>query len=1178
MFNRNNSFAFALTFLCLGVVFSQNHSTNRQIREYKQAKKKLEKSLSNSKKEYSTGNFTKLKAEAPYDYFRDLALMNMDVKKQRPTPEVLFSIKDQIQEEWKGNQTVRNRANPGTSTFPWTNVGPFKVGGRISCIAIDPSNNNKVWVGTGSGGLWYNSNYKASNGGTWTYVSAQFVSNSISTIVFDSSKVMYVATGDFKLGESYGGGVYKSMDGGVSFQRLNSTARFLNISTVVARKENTTNAIYLAAGLTGYYTIFEDWRASNYNDSNIGLFKSVDGGLTWNKIPIYITSTNQKSVVFNDIILDNNNNLWLGSHPNYYATGDLGGGRIYTINSVGTVELKYTYSLAFNCRYDSRVELATNRQKGNKIIYAAITNKDNLILDTIISTNDNGVNWKSVNKPISNDPKCGRDIGCGQAFYNLIMAVSPLDSNKILIGGVDLFGSSNKGVNWKYKAAWTNRYFNPQIGPPCNLLHADYHALVFEPNSDNLLIGNDGGLHYSTNIFLSSKPTFKNLNQGLVITDIYHGSMINKPNVYKYILGNQDNGTQYLRTNSDSINEVFGGDGGYSYFLPNNDSISLISVQKGEYFLANLNQNKVQTIITPDSTSIRYFINPAEIFKGTSPLEMYIIYSHNPGFVGKYVLPSTSIKTRFSTGNERASAFKSVVNSSRKGFFMGADNGDLYFAKVTPTTTQFQFLSKCQPGHITSISTLNNNHDTLAVTYGNYGESFSNVVVSIDSGITFTDIEGNLPNVPVYCFLFNPFRKNEALIGTEIGVFGTKNLNYSGDSIIWTPLMKNMGFVRVTSLQLRTSDTMIFATTYGRGAFISNAWKYPTPMSDFIVSKEVNICGGDTISFTDKSEYNPIKYSWKITPNIGFKYVNGYSQSSKNTKIIFEQAGKYQIAHIVQSVNGGADTLWKILEVKDNSVITDLHLVANKSVLCEDDTLKIEAKGNGFQNSDISTHWKNADGSILANSTRNDAYYTLNRQYDTSIRIFCELTKLTCNGNTYTSDTITIKKIGNKLVKASLSSDTLIATLISPNFAEIGQNKLYYWLNDNNITIAVGDKVKPNSNGKYKVLYAQAYSNKICLSDTSETITLTSLDISNFLKSEVQVSPNPATSNIDVVSKYDGIIRFTSQNGAVIKDSSVKTGSNNIDVTNLSKGIYFIEFVANDFPGVKVSLQKLSIQ
>ncbi|MFM1793241.1 MAG: hypothetical protein RLZZ252_1595, partial [Bacteroidota bacterium] len=63
------------------------------------------------------------------------------------------------------------------------------------------------------------------------------------------------------------------MDGGVSFQRLNSTARFLNISTEVARKENTTNAIYLAAGLTGYYTIFEDGRASNYNDSNIGLFK-----------------------------------------------------------------------------------------------------------------------------------------------------------------------------------------------------------------------------------------------------------------------------------------------------------------------------------------------------------------------------------------------------------------------------------------------------------------------------------------------------------------------------------------------------------------------------------------------------------------------------------------------------------------------------------------------------------------------------------------------------------------------------------------------------------------------------------------------------------------------------------------------------------------------------------------
>jgi hypothetical protein len=118
-------------------------------------------------------------------------------------------------------------------------------------------------------------------------------------------------------------------------------------------------------------------------------------------------------------------------------------------------------------------------------------------------------------------------------------------------------------------------------------------------------------------------------------------------------------------------------------------------------------------------------------------------------------------------------------------------------------------------GYISSIDVEKGNSNHLLVTVSNYG--VVSVRESTDGGLNWTNVEGNLPDIPVRWGMFNPLNNDQALIATELGVFSTDDLNSTSTN--WVSNNSGLAKVRVDMLKYRSSDYTLVAATHGRGIF-----------------------------------------------------------------------------------------------------------------------------------------------------------------------------------------------------------------------------------------------------------------------------------------------------------------------------------------------------------------------
>src|SRR5207249_4728051 len=170
-----------------------------------------------------------------------------------------------------------------------------------------------------------------------------------------------------------------------------------------------------------------------------------------------------------------------------------------------------------------------------------------------------------------------------QGWYDNVVAVDPLDANRVWVGGIDLFRSDDGGTNWGLASYWWT-------SPDPRHAHADQHSIAFHPQYDGtsnriMFAGNDGGLYKTTDARAATATgpaapcgsaggmAWTNLNNGYGVTQFYHG--VPYPGGTTYLGGTQDNGT--LRgTDAGGINSwtmILGGDGGYVALDSGNTSV-----------------------------------------------------------------------------------------------------------------------------------------------------------------------------------------------------------------------------------------------------------------------------------------------------------------------------------------------------------------------------------------------------------------------------------------------------------------------------------------------------------------------------------------------------------------------------------------------------------------------------
>ena len=171
----------------------------------------------------------------------------------------------------------------------WREIGPSVVGGRISDLAIDPSNKSIIYVGTATAGVWKSTNH----GTTWDEIFTDEVTSSIGDITLSPSNpnIVWVGTGEPQNRQSspWGHGVFKSLDAGQTWQFL-GLEETRHISRIRVHPTNPQIAYVAAVGNL--------WKPNPER----GVFKTIDGGKTWDKI-LYIDENTGCS----DITIENEN-------------------------------------------------------------------------------------------------------------------------------------------------------------------------------------------------------------------------------------------------------------------------------------------------------------------------------------------------------------------------------------------------------------------------------------------------------------------------------------------------------------------------------------------------------------------------------------------------------------------------------------------------------------------------------------------------------------------------------------------------------------------------------------------------------------------------------------------------------------------------------------------------------
>ncbi len=406
------------------------------------------------------------------------------------------------------------------------NIGPAGMSGRVAAIDAAPGNPDLIYVGAASGGLW-----KSTSGGiAWEPVFDDQPVPSIGAIAIDpnNTDVVWVGTGEGNPRNSaaVGNGIFKTLDGGRSwtFLGLEKTER---INRIHINPQNT-DEVYAAAMGTAW----------NENPER-GVFKTTDGGKTWEKI-LYVDAKTGAA----DLVLDPENPskliaaMWeYRRWPWFFKSGGPGSG-IYVTYDGGQTWKKRTDKDGLPKGDLGRTGLAISRSNP-KVVYALVEAKKN----GLYRSDDGGFKWRKINDSENVNPR---------PFYYADIRVDPKNENRIysLHGRLNVSEDGGK----TFKTVVESRE-----------IHGDHHALWIHPDDPSFLInGNDGGVAISRDMGENWR-----FIENLPFAQFYHIN-IDMETPYNVYGGLQDNGSwrgpsQVLTSRNGILNlfwaRVSGGDG-----------------------------------------------------------------------------------------------------------------------------------------------------------------------------------------------------------------------------------------------------------------------------------------------------------------------------------------------------------------------------------------------------------------------------------------------------------------------------------------------------------------------------------------------------------------------------------------------------------------------------------------
>lgn len=705
-------------------------------------------------------------------------------------------------EEKKGGMTAGTFAG-----LELRGIGPAVTSGRVGDIAVDPTKPSTWYVAVSSGGVWKTTNA----GNTFTSIFDGQPVFSIGCVTVDPNNplTVWVGTGEnnSQRSVSYGDGVYKSVDGGKTWENM-GLKKSEHIAKILIDPRDS-NTVYVAS--QGPL-----WAPGG----DRGLYKTTDGGKTWNAV---LTISENTGVT--DVVMDprNPDTLYAAAYQRRRHVWTLINGGpeagIHKSTDGGKTWKKLTAGLP---REDiGRIGLALAPSQPDRI-YAIVESIGRA--NGFYRSDDAGANWAKMSDYVSNSPQ----------YYQEIF-VDPEDADRIYSMDVLLMVSEDGG-----------KTFN-MLGEKSK--HVDNHALWINPeNRDHLLVGCDGGIYESWD--RGQNWDFK---PNLPVTQFYRVSVDNAAPFYNIYGGTQDNfslgGPSRTNTDNGIVNSDWfvtqGGDGFETQVDPEDPNIIYAQSQHGGLVRFDRKSGE-QVDIQPRgarSEALRFNWDSPLLISPHNHLRLYhaanrLFRSDDRGNSWKVISPDLTrqidrrkLKVMGRVWgadtvayNNSTSFYGNIVSLAESPaqadlLYVGTDDGLVQVSEDGGGNWRKvdKFPGVPDNTYVSRLEASRHDAGTVYAAFNNHkmGDFKPYLLKSTDKGKTWTSIVGDLPNdQPVWALIEDHVNPNLLFAGTELGLYFTIDGGRK-----WIQL-KGMPPIAVRDLDIQRRENDLAVATFGRGFYI----------------------------------------------------------------------------------------------------------------------------------------------------------------------------------------------------------------------------------------------------------------------------------------------------------------------------------------------------------------------
>jgi len=678
------------------------------------------------------------------------------------------------------------------ANIEWEFVGPTNIGGRITDIEMPEGQSDVIYVGGASGGILKSEDA----GGSWEQKFVGVPTISIGDFDIDPKdpEILYVGTGEANSSSFsfLGSGIYKSTDGGDSWQYsgLEEAAYF---GRIIVDHTNSQRVFAAACG-----TLFS-------KNNTRGIYRSTNGGEDWEQVLFVSDSTAAIDLVQHP---GNPNILYaafwerdrgltyrksFGPSSGIWKTTDGGDNWVELTNGLpGAID-------------KGRIGL-TISESNPEVLYAMYDMPDQAMY--VYKTTDGGVSWARVDNNYLNG------MGSSFAWYFGQIRVDPADENRVYALGQIMFTTSNSGDSWSQIA--TN-------------VHVDHHAMFFDRETGRVYLGNDGGLYWSAN----NGSSWNKINN-LPLTQFY-GFDLSNTNPDFMLGGTQDNNS--IRTiggNTMNWYSVWGGDGMKCAINQQIDDIAYVESQwggLGRSFSATADFPNFEFIAYEMGNDRTNWSSPIVLTPGNEQIAYFGTYRVWKSFDNgsNWTAVSDDLTDGGENGYNTLTTL-AVSSLNENDVLAGSDDGNVHIS-LDGGNSWSDISSGLPDRWITRVAFDPIDEETIYVTVSGFrwDEALPHVYKSTNLGQSWTDISGDLPEIPVNAIVVNPVNNDEIIVGTDAGTY----ITHDGGSS-WGNMSGNMPQTPVVSLRINPLTNYLYAATYGNSI-------YKVDLSDLYVGQQEQI-------------------------------------------------------------------------------------------------------------------------------------------------------------------------------------------------------------------------------------------------------------------------------------------------------------------------------------------------